>query len=268
MLRYNESHRGFRTAFSFIMIVALVLASFTISAFAYSDTAALCYKAPETVIIDGDLSEWNVSSPVTANTETQVVRDVGQWTGPEDCSFEVYMMWDENNLYLAATILDDTPFMYREGFPPDMADSLVIFFSTDANVDTDRTEYTAYDFRLTQIIDDYDYCNGIDRNMIADPLGFETMGEDGDMQVLEGFECAIAEIDGGYTYESVIPLPNFSNENIAQLVPQTGMSIGFELGMFDLDFPCPGVATVRIQACGSEDADTNPSLWGTLTFTK
>ena len=36
--------------------------------------------------------------------------------------------------------------------------------------------------------------------------------------------------------------------------------------MFDLDFPCPGVATVRMQASGSEEVDVNPSLWGTLTF--
>ena len=257
---------GLRKRISIFTVVLLVLTIFGSMALAYSDLAAVCYKAPEAFTIDGDLSEWNLSSPVIGNTETQVVRDVGQWTGPEDCSFEVYLMWDEDNLYLAATILDDTPFMYREGFPPDMADALVIFFSTDAQADVDRTEYTAYDFRLTQIIDDYDYCNGIDRDMIADNLGFETAGEDGDLQVLDGFECAIAEIEGGYTYESIIPWSNFSNENITQLVPEVGMTIGFEIGMFDLDFPCPGVATVRIQRCGNEDADANPSLWGTLTF--
>ena len=266
MLGHTRRYKGSKAALLLITGVLLVITLSGTTALAYSDSNAMCFKAPENVIIDGDLSEWNMSSPVTANTEAQVVRDVGQWTGPEDCSFEVYLMWDENNLYLAATILDDTPFMYREGFPPDMADSLVIFFSADAQADADRTEYTAYDFRLTQIIDDYDYCNGIDRDMIADNLGFETVGEDGDMQVLEGFECTMSEIDGGYIYESVIPLANFSNENIAQLIPEAGMTIGFELAMFDLDFPCPGVATVRIEACGSEDADTNPSLWGTLTF--
>ena len=250
-----------------VSILAMVLVlSLCAGAMAYSGSDVTAYEATQAVTIDGDLSEWDTSSAVTANAETQVVRDVGQWTGPEDCSFDVYVMWDADNLYLAATILDDTPFMYREGFPPDMADSLVIFLSTDAEADPERAAYTANDFRLTQIIDDYDYCNGIDRDMIADPKGFETVGEDGDMQVLEGFECAIAEIEGGYTYESVIPWSNFSNENIPQLVPEDGMAVGFECAMFDLDFPCPGVATVRMEACGSEEADTNPSLWGTLTF--
>ena len=248
------------------ILLALTLAMSLTGALAYSGQSAEGFKAAGEVTIDGDLGEWNTSSPVTANTMEQVVRDPGQWTDETDCSFEVYVMWSEENLYLAAKVLDDTPFMYREGFPPDMADSLVVFFSTDPNADPERTEYTANDFRYTQIIDDYDFCNGIDRDMIADNAGFETVGEDGDMQVLEGFECAVAEIEGGYIFECVIPWSNFANENLAQLVPEAGMTIGFEIGMFDLDFPCPGVATVRMQSGGSEEADTNPSLWGTLTF--
>lgn len=259
----GKNQKGRLSTSIFIVLLTLCLC---VGALAYSDNTVTAYKAAGEITIDGDLTEWDTSSAIAANTESQVVRDVGQWTGPEDCSFEVYVMWDEDNLYLAATILDDTPYMYREGFPPDMADSLVIFLSTDADANPARTAYTATDFRLTQIIDDYDFCNGIDRDMITDNLGFETIGEDGDMQVLEGFQCAIADIEGGYTYESVIPWSNFSNENIAQLTPESGMTIGFECAMFDLDFPCPGVATVRMEACGSEEADSNPSLWGTLTF--
>jgi len=250
-------------AFALVMTLAL---SLCVGALAYSDNNVTAYKVTEAITVDGDLSEWDTSSAVTADTADKVVRDAGEWSGAEDDSFSVYVMWDENNLYLAAKVLDDTPFMYREGFPPDMADSLVIFLSTDPNADPDRSAYAANDFRLTQIIDDYDFCNGIDRDMLVDNQGFETSGEDGDIQVLTGFSCADKAIEGGYTYESVIPWSNFSNEQIAVLTPETGMSIGFEIGMFDLDFPCPGVATVRMQACGSEDADTNPSLWGTLTF--
>ena len=235
-------------------------------ALAYSDTNTTAMKATNPLTIDGDLSDWDLSSALTANATHQVVRDVGQWTGPEDLSFDVYVMWDEDNLYLAANVMDDTPYMYREGFPPDMADSLVVFFSTDPAADPDRTEYAANDFRLTQIIDDYDFCNGIDREMVADKQGFETIGEDGDMQVIEDFECALSEIEGGYVFESKIAWSNFSNENIQKLTPEAGMTIGFECAMFDLDFPCPGVATVRMEACGSEEADVNPSLWGTLTF--
>ena len=175
-------------------------------------------------------------------------------------------MWDEENLYLAAKIMDDTPFMYREGFPPDLADSLVLFLSTDPAADADRSSYTANDFRLTMVIDDYYFNTGIDREMIADNKGYESKGSDGDEQVLDGYECAIGEIEGGYIFESKIPLSNFSNDQLPALVPQAGMTVGLELSMFDLDFPCPGVATARIGWSASADIDTNPSLWGTVTF--
>ena len=246
-----------------ILALCLLLA---MPALAYTDNNIIAHRAPEEVVIDGNLGEWNTESAAVMDTAEQVVRDVGQWTDASDLSVEAYLMWDDENLYLGATIMDDTPFMYREGFPPDMADSLVLFLSTDPEADPARTEYTANDFRLTMVIDDYYYNTGIDRDMIADNKGFESAGADGDMQVLTGYECAVEEIEGGYTFESVIPFANFSNENIPVLVPAAGMTLGLDFGMFDLDFPCPGVATVRIQWNASADADTNPSLWGSVTL--
>ncbi|HHT14440.1 MAG: sugar-binding protein [Christensenellales bacterium] len=251
---------------SILLTLTLVLSC---TAFAADSGRAInAYKAPEDIIIDGDLSEWNTTSPATINLEEQVVRDPGQWKekGVEDLSLDIYVMWDEENLYLGAKILDDTPFMYREGFPPDMADSLVLFLSTDPEADPTRTSYTANDWRVTMIIDDYYYNTGIDRDMIEDNKGFETCGEDGDEQVLEDYEACIAEIEGGYTLEIKIPLINLSNENIPVLVPAAGMVVGVDFGMFDLDFPCPGVATVRMQWAGTDTVDTDPSQWGSMTF--
>ncbi len=255
-----------------IRIFTLVLAmAFVLGCTASAEGAARAinaYKAPADITIDGDLSEWNTTSPATISVEEQVVRDPGQWKekGAADLSLDVYVMWDEENLYLGAKILDDTPFMYREGFPPDMADSLVLFLSTDPNADPARTAYTATDWRVTMVIDDYYYNTGIDRDMIEDSKGFDTVGEDGDLQVLDGYEACIAEIDGGYTLEIKIPLSNLSNENIPVLVPAAGMTVGVDFGMFDLDFPCPGVATVRMQWAATDAVDTNPSLWGSMTF--
>lgn len=260
----TTAKKGFR-GLTFVLALMLTL-GLCVGAVAEGELAITCFHAPEDITIDGDLGEWNTSSPAVLDALEQVVRDPGQWTGPEDVSLDIYMMWDADNLYLGATILDDTPFMYREGFPPDMADSLVLFLSTDPAADPARTEYSATDFRVTMVIDDYYYNTGIDRGMVADNQGFESLGEDGDEQVLDGYECAVQEIDGGYTLEMKIPLATLSNENIAQLAPEAGMTVGIDFGMFDLDFPCPGVATVRIQWCASDEADTNPSLWGSMTF--
>ncbi len=249
----------------FLLALAMVLAfAFTAAA----DTRTVTAYRANGIEIDGDLSDWNLSSPVVVDRVEQIVRDPGQWTGVEDCAFKVYVAWDEENLYLAMEMQDDTPLMYREGFPPDMADTLVVMFSSDPNADPARTEYAATDWRFSQIVDgfDYGYYNGIDRDMIADNMGFETMGPDGDEECIEDMEGAVTETDGGYIMEIKVPLSAFSNENLPALVPAAGMTIGFEIGMFDLDFPCPGVATVRMQWGGNAEVDTNPSLWGLLTF--
>ncbi|MBQ2953197.1 MAG: hypothetical protein IJE07_06530, partial [Clostridia bacterium] len=229
-----------------VLAIAFALLMLCTAAFAESPRAINAYRAPADISIDGDLTEWNTSSPATINVEAQVVRDPGQWKekGAADLSLDVYVMWEEENLYLGATILDDTPFMYREGFPPDMADSLVLFLSTDPTADAARTAYTANDWRVTMVIDDYYYNTGIDRDMIEDNGGFDTCGEDGDEQVLDGYEACIVEIDGGYTLELVIPWTCLAGGDIPVFTPAAGMTVGVDFGMFDLDFPCPGVATV------------------------
>lgn len=257
-------HMGMAKYLAVTTILVLIL---SLGTGAYADNAILAYKAAD-ITIDGNLNEWNISSPAVINAEAQVVRDLGQWieAGASDCSLDVYVMWDEENLYIAAKILDDTPFMYREGFPPDMADSFVLFLSTDPAADAARATYAANDFRLTLIIDDYYYNTGIDRDMVADKRGFESMGADGDAQVLTGYEACIQEIEGGYTFECVIPWVNFSNDQISMLTPEAGMRLGIEFGMFDLDFPCPGVATVRMQWSGTDSVDTDPSQWGVVTL--
>lgn len=262
-------HRAQRGWVKRVLLFAMSLAVFLgpcAGALAYGGQAVTAYKTVSEIAIDGDLGEWNTSSPAAIDQENQVIRDKGQWTGPEDLSAQVYLMWDEENLYLAAKVLDDTPFMYREGFPPDLADAMVLFLSTDPQADPDRSAYEAADFRLTMVIDDYYFNTGIDREMIQDNKGYETKGSDGDEQVLEGYECAAQEVEGGYIFESRIPLVNFSNDQLPVLVPKAGVTVGFELSMFDLDFPCPGVATARLGLSGSADIDTNPSLWGAVTF--
>lgn len=248
-------------------LLTLTLAwAFCAPALAYSGHEIVCHRLKGEFIADGELTEWSLTSAAVMDDEAQVVRDKGQWTGKDDISASVYMMWDEENLYLAAQVRDDTPFMYREGFPPDLADALVLFLNTDPSADPERSEYLPGDFRLTMVIDDYYFNTGIDRDMLSDNGGFETVGDEGDEQVLEGYECAVKETEGGYVFEAKLPLKNFSSDSIPVLVPVEQMTVGVEFSMFDLDFPCPGVATARIAWSGSALVDENPSVWGTMTF--
>ncbi len=158
-------------------------------------------------------------------------------------------MWDEENLYIAAKVWDDTPFVYREGFPLDELDAIILFFSTNPNADPNRTAYEATDWRIVQSTDEYDFFNYVDREMIADNLGWETQGEYGDELVFDDYEAVTVRDKemGGYILESKIPLHNLSNDKIAQLVPAAGMTVGFDFSILDVDLPCPGIHSLRMQ---------------------
>ena len=263
-----------------ILTLALLL-GLSVSALAYTDKNLEAPKAKD-VVIDGDLSEWDTSKCLKIDSQNQITDQIEHWDGVEDCSMEVYAMWDEENLYIAMKILDDTPLVYREGFPLDELDAVIFFLSTDPDADPDRTEYAATDWRITQSADeykgDYEYYNYIDREMIADNKGWETAGEYGDERVFseEGYEAATVKTDDGLIWESRISLKELSNKEIPQLVPAAGMSIGFDVSILDVDLPCPGIHSLRMQYSSEldgtdrkpemHDVDHNPSLWATLTF--
>ena len=92
-----------------ILILALVFVlSLATSAMAYTDQVLEAPKAKD-VVIDGDLSEWDTSKSLKINTEGQIIDQIEHWDGEADCSMETYVMWDEENLYIAMKIMDDTP---------------------------------------------------------------------------------------------------------------------------------------------------------------
>lgn len=262
------------------LVLALCLAlGLSASALAYADQNLQAPKA-QNVVIDGDLSEWDTSKCLRIDSQGQIIDQIEHWDGAADCSMEAYAMWDEENLYLAMKIWDDTPLVYREGFPLDELDAVIFFLSTDPQADPARTAYTATDWRIVQSAygykGEYEFFNYIDREMIADKQGWETQGEYGDELVFDDYEAAIAAIDGGIVWESKIPLHNFSNDQIAQLIPEAGKSIGFDFSILDVDLPCPGIHSLRMQSSANltgkdrtpamYNVDENPSLWGTLTF--
>ncbi len=244
---------------------------------AYTGTELAAPRAKD-VVIDGALDEWDLTRGLKINTENQIIDQIEHWDGEEDCSVELYAMWDEENLYLAADIKDDTPFVYREGFPLDELDAIIMFLSTNPEADPARTAYEATDWRIVTSVEDYygDWFNFVDRDMIEDNKGYETLGEYGDELVFEDLEAAFTRTETGAIYEIKLPLHNLSNDQIAQLVPADGMTLGFDFSILDVDLPCPGIHSLRMQASADlngrdrkpemHDVDTNPSLWGTITF--
>ena len=72
-----------------------------------------CRRAPTSLVVDGDLSDW-ADIPHVALYEAAQVHNVGaDWTGPLDCSGTMRMCFDGDWLYLAFRTTDD---VYHQGY--------------------------------------------------------------------------------------------------------------------------------------------------------
>ncbi|MHC4501090.1 MAG: sugar-binding protein [Planctomycetota bacterium] len=82
--------------------------------------------------IDGDLSDWNldVMIPAVLDTPEQLFTGQTYWDNPEDCSGEFYLLWDDENIYMAVVVKDDKLSQNKTGSNIWNADAIEIFFST------------------------------------------------------------------------------------------------------------------------------------------
>ena len=230
---------------------------------------AVAHKAGSPLVIDGNLDDWDLSSPIVINREEQVIRDVSFWQGEMDLSCTVYVMWDENNLYLAADVNEDSPYGAIEMLELDGEDNFKLYLSTDPAADPARTEYGTNDFLLYLIVDNGYWDTAFDRTMVAKEnlQRFTTKGMDGGEDVLEGYEKASVLTSTGFIYEACIPWSNFSNAKIPQYTPAVGDTVNFNFAITDISYPCPGTEYIPQMAwSGNLNINTDPSLWGRLMF--
>lgn len=252
------------------VIVCCILLVLAVSfACAEENPSVTAYKLKTPLVIDGDLSEWSLESPIVIDSEAQIIRDVSFWQGPSDLSCKVYLMWDETNLYLAVDVNEDSPFGAIEMLPLDGEDNFKLYISTDPNADPARTAYATNDFLLYMIVDNQYWDTAFDRKMVAKEnlQRFTTKGMDGGENVLEGYQCAAKPTTTGFIFEAVIPWANFSNSKIPVYTPKTGDTIKFDFCVTDISYPCPGTEYIPQMAwTGDLGINTNPSLWGNLVF--
>ena len=226
------------------------------------------HKATE-VTIDGNLDEWNLDSPAVVEDATQVIRDVVFWQGANDCSAKFYLAWDEENLYMAADVTEDTPLGAIEMLPIDGEDNLKLYISTDPSADPARTEYGTNDFLVYFIMDEGFWDTSIDRSMVPKDARqrFVSVGMDGGESVLDGYECAVQNTATGFIWEAVIPWACFSNKKIEVYTPAVGDVLSCNFAITDISYPCPGTEYIPQMAwTGNLKINSDPSLWGSVTL--
>lgn len=84
----------------------LIYAAHQREAISSKDLQLVAMHTAEPVTIDGVLDEWADVPIFAANTARQLLRGASIWRGPGVDSFEIQFMWDDENLYLAASVRD------------------------------------------------------------------------------------------------------------------------------------------------------------------
>ena len=90
-------------------------------------------RAPGQVEIDGDLSEWGTAQIIQVNSREQILRGGAAWPGPEEASFDLYWMWDEATLYVAASVQDPQHIQNETGPSVWQGDVLWLYLDTRGN---------------------------------------------------------------------------------------------------------------------------------------
>ncbi len=268
----------------FVSIIALMLAAMMLIMPALAEENArpgiIAHKA-DGIVIDGKLDDWNLEgSAAVVNDAGQLIRDAMLWKGVDDLSATFYLAWDEDNLYFAAEVTEDTPFGAIEMLPIDTEDHIKLYISTDPAADPERTEYGANDFAIYFVMDEGDWSTAIDRSSVSKEITkecrFKSIGMDGGENVLPGYECAATKTTTGFIWEAMIPWSALSMENelqgkkcsLEKYTPAAGDVLSVDFSISDIDYPCPGTEYIPHMAwTGNNKILENPSLWGQVTLT-
>lgn len=89
--------------------------------------------------VDGDLAEWKNIPPIVLEGLPMVNRNPEQYQGNDDLRAEVRFAWDDQALYLAATVTDDVYFQNQTGFHTWMGDCIQLDIDLDPRKDDRRT---------------------------------------------------------------------------------------------------------------------------------
>ena len=257
---------------NWMKFIALILIAAVLAVPAMAEEAArphiTAHKAAG-IVIDGSLADWNLDSPAVVDDASQIIRDAVFWQGSNDCSVKFYLAWDEENLYMAADVTEDTPLGAIEMLPIDGEDNLKLYISTDPAADPERTEYGTNDFLVYFVMDEGFWDTAIDRSMVPKDARqrFVSKGMDGGENVLDDYQCAVEMTTAGFTWEAVIPWACFSNKKIEVYTPAVGDTLSCNFVITDISYPCPGTEYIpQLAWSGNYKIDVNPSLWGSVTL--
>lgn len=166
---------------------------------------------------DGQLTEWGTAGiPLTfAHLGPE------EWTGPTDLSGTGWLGWDEQNLYLAAKVVDDVHVQTQTSWAMFRGDSVELWIDADLQDDFDKQQGDADDWQFG-----------------LSPGDFQALRPEGVVYIpvrdlnLNRQIVVNAQPDGsGYTLEASI------RWSVLHVQPQHGMVLGYTIDLSDNDVP-------------------------------
>jgi ketosteroid isomerase-like protein len=113
--------------------------------------------------IDGDLSDWNLEAMTPAVLDAVEQLSSGQdiWENVGDCGGAFYMLWDDENIYIAAVVTDDKLSMNKTDGDIWNSDCIEVLFSTtDARADHSWSNPTIhYQYGFNANNQTWNWCN-------------------------------------------------------------------------------------------------------------
>lgn len=198
-------------------------------------------------VLDGSLDEW---AGLPRYTSAFRVYSVQGWNGTEDLTAVWQLGWDNNNLYIAAEITDDTHVQTQVGNTVFKGDSLEIQFDT-RNDGSSSLSQDNFQIHLSP---------GNFSNLA--PSSYRYQGTtDGRWVDAPGQRVTVTaqQTSTGYIIEAAIPWLDLA------MTPALDKVLGLALNADDNDTPGTAVQEVMMSNVSTRTL-SNPTSWGTLVL--
>lgn len=213
-------------------------------------SASYSQKAP---IIDGVISPGEWGAVWIGADKLRDVKQIEDWAGAEDLSFNGTMQWDEENLYLASVVRDN---IHSVSYSPQNAQNLWRGDSIQFGID-DHNEVNAMD---TVLFTEIGIANVPGEGDVA--FRYKTAYESPVNVKIENANLAVKRFETYTVYELAIPWDELFYENY---VPDPARPYSFSVLVNDND----GQGRRGwIEYCSGIGTNKNVELFGTMKLTK
>ncbi len=175
------------------------------------------------------------------------------WDGSEDLTATWQLAWDNNNLYLAVTVLDDIHVQIQSSNLIFQGDSVDMQLDTDRLGDFERNNLSSDDFQITLSPGDF--------NTLPASVWRWTATDNGSLLDApdHGIIVRAQRTDTGYLIEAAVPWRDLN------VTPSNGLVLGASFNATDNDRVGTAVQEVFYSHIASRTL-LSPNTWGTLTL--